>query len=1561
MPRPHYDAAVIGALRAKVIEHNETVGRENPHATKLEALKKIYGRAWRGPGSEENAMAAVEKHLALAKAEFDETKHRRDENGRFSSKGTPVPIGQRRQYADVRTESQDRRLRDNNSGYQAAQTAVIPETRYSTLLPYALGTLAALNQIRSGATADFGKDPFNEALRRGARGFARLTGYTAGRSAGDLLGAGQMLTANVARRMGVKAKPVDVQNTARRSDAMGRALAYGAGKGMDAYTWVQLRLPDVISERMINASLTRAPQQPGIRGFAGRVAHQAVGRLGGATVGLLSGLPVMIPGAAYIGSKVGEVLDSAYPRRVDKLDAPEIDDLLAKVQAGAGVDDLMKASPAAAASAAKRVASTAVDAVVQRLAPGIQQRAAAAAAGNATLSRAKGVLLGRPYSGLPYTRPIQVAGALGAGALGAAAGYGATRLAQAVGDRAGGQRGNPYRDEDGRFTSRDKAAFVVGGLGALAAAGAAAYGMRRGNARAWGSIVGRLRGMSGDMASRAADAIAKETNELTALYAKKTAVADRAVQSYARLAADPFAFAVTNLDEAARSAARNAFRSSSTLTAFENTASQGQKTVMSQIRSGAYVDPKVITKTFQQKDVAKELARINADISTKRAKGLEDIERRLGLATKRGADDLATLADNYRAETANLANAKRPFLGSQGQPPATAALEGILEDARAEKWSSQKIEQAFAPWRGLSRHGVVVPKTKTATLEDVETTLKSVQARVKEITDLEAQADKAFEEAKKALDLRSAIDRGGEAARSAIDKIGSIKNPFDAAKTIPLQPPSGAIRAVERVEGNRKVIDYTGTEVDKIRARLGLPDLKRGLEATRKLAADAARGKIDQEIAALVAAGPGIIPATLRPAYRSAEKFLGASTAGARADIARAIRAARTDFSDVDEVSTYIFGGKKGDKDIPNILSRAQQVGQWASDHMRGLLAATGGTGLAVFGATNDAILDNLGVRDVVENLTGAKVKTFSRIEDDGRGNKRMLWGVYDTKSGEVLYGDATDLDSNTSRAIQPGEKLKNVEERVFRRGGGGGGGNQNQGGGASISWGKDASDLQQAIKATKDGNLGTPGARQDDGTAAGTVYFLDPEKNWKGDNRVRTAHDKAVGKVNGFLNEGSRSVAQKLQAVTGADITRVHEAGEIARYVGRIVGGEIEAAIRDNNMSRAAALFDDWSRNNPQAGGPALARAYISIAKAGRMSHGDYIPAAKRIGGIAPAPGGGGGGGGSGGGGGWAVPLRGVTKAQASATPPPAPPAPRPPRNETPPWDADPVAKSISNRLWATHGSKIMEAGTVAREFGNETQAGIRSAFEFAVDTLYQNALLNSNSPEEARRRVERMINDNPGAIFGKMDTPAGLAVLAKSLASYEETKHKRQPKGSDKGGEFAPKGGAGAAVAPTSLSSARQQDRSFFEPVRFAGTAGGYAGMQVAFDIASKYLPGAKTRLGGAGNLAVKLGTGLAGSAAGTHVGERLGSFAYTARGKKAPGSYEPPERSLGEDLSRVAGGLIGSFAASAIPGGYAVKLATSALAGMSGEELGGAIYRGISGAYGDDVARSVQRALR
>ena len=96
--RPVVDAAVIAALRTQVIKHNLA----NPEArVKLQELKKVWQRGSRR-GHALAAEDAVMKHLAkrlanvkvsaesidaLAKAEFDESKVRRDGDGKFAPKG----------------------------------------------------------------------------------------------------------------------------------------------------------------------------------------------------------------------------------------------------------------------------------------------------------------------------------------------------------------------------------------------------------------------------------------------------------------------------------------------------------------------------------------------------------------------------------------------------------------------------------------------------------------------------------------------------------------------------------------------------------------------------------------------------------------------------------------------------------------------------------------------------------------------------------------------------------------------------------------------------------------------------------------------------------------------------------------------------------------------------------------------------------------------------------------------------------------------------------------------------------------------------------------------------------------------------------------------------------------------------------------------------------------------------------------------------------------------------------------------------------------------------------
>lgn len=322
MTRPVIDADTIATLRNRVVAHNEAgAGRR----VNLGELKKVYLAGWRGDDPADRALRKVDRHLAdLAKSEFDETKHRRDDSGRFTAK-----LGQARQFQDTATPQQHRELKQENEGYRASQTDIIPETRWSTFGPWAFGLAGIARGAMQGAVPDSAKtDPVWLAGKyttvKTAGGFARL-------AAGAATGAGLAMR-GFANRLSGRPPSNLAENRATigrvgvKAQQMAEKGASAVWRGVD---WLIDENPVTGLRRFhrnrkaaIDARGLRGPERilPNIARFGGGAALGAL--VPGAAMGY-GGYKVMEAAGPYIDSYVGgrRIEKSATATRLAKVRA----------------------------------------------------------------------------------------------------------------------------------------------------------------------------------------------------------------------------------------------------------------------------------------------------------------------------------------------------------------------------------------------------------------------------------------------------------------------------------------------------------------------------------------------------------------------------------------------------------------------------------------------------------------------------------------------------------------------------------------------------------------------------------------------------------------------------------------------------------------------------------------------------------------------------------------------------------------------------------------------------------------------------------------------------------------------------------------------------------------------------------------------------------------------------------------------------------------------------------------------------------------------------------------
>lgn len=425
MARVHFNQDIIGELRHRVIDHNKAVG-PGGRLTKIEELKDVFKRARRrakGPGPDGKALAKVDAFLAeLAKAgeSFDESKVRRDGDGRFAEKPDVAPA------KDALARHRSRQATDPE--YRALTTDALVDHRAE-----AIGA-----SLREGIAAAGGVGIALSLLRRGKDGRVGRALRATGEAAGSLgvklpLTVGGRVAAqaanlgikgvNAARRKvgkkGADIAPIDLDRVTRLAQRAGKWGRKAGGTiadiGTTAASSIGNRLVDGVTNTEAKTRRERLSNRINRALMTGALATPPVLAIRGGLHGSLLDPEIL-----------GRGLDAFSHREIEKLDRVRAG-VLAKLD-GATVDDVLH-------KAGGRWSK-----VGQLVLPGL------AAAG------------------------------------GALAGGGA-----AFAGTSGKKKGNPYRDADGRFTSRDRA--VITGAGAIAggalAGVAAGMAMRRGNMRAF--------------------------------------------------------------------------------------------------------------------------------------------------------------------------------------------------------------------------------------------------------------------------------------------------------------------------------------------------------------------------------------------------------------------------------------------------------------------------------------------------------------------------------------------------------------------------------------------------------------------------------------------------------------------------------------------------------------------------------------------------------------------------------------------------------------------------------------------------------------------------------------------------------------------------------------------------------------------------------------------------------------------------------------------------------------------------------------------------------------------
>jgi hypothetical protein len=484
---------VIGELRRRVIHHNEHLDPAL-HATgltRLQTLKGLYKRWYGGKEPHTHALVMIDQHLAKIRGEtLHKAEEERDDKGRWT--------GQKGFYSDVAKPAEHRALAAENAGYDAAQTQVIPETRYSLYGPPIAGAAGVGIGALTGATASFKGSPVDRAITRGLGWTGEKAGSYVGGAAGlPIRGAARLSRAGIGavnrtfHTTHPRPGPAGGEALARRvkiavQDA-GRATGHGLGHAQ------------AFAYSVAPATARRGGEWLFPKGsIPSRISGRAAGGIVG---GLVTGGLVTGPTLYNMATTLGPYLDAAFPRRVRKMAGDLFDDeaVLAK-QAELLTLDLAKIDytpllrgAAASGRAARRIVATLFPSVASHAAGpvGAPATTIGSLAGAEAYRAAGNFQVGR----LAAARARDVAthaaalGSLGAGvgAIGGAAGVAAHDYFRA--------EAHP-RDPKGRFATKAKAArsgAKIGGaigLGAGLLVGLAAA--RRGHTAVLRDALGRL-------------------------------------------------------------------------------------------------------------------------------------------------------------------------------------------------------------------------------------------------------------------------------------------------------------------------------------------------------------------------------------------------------------------------------------------------------------------------------------------------------------------------------------------------------------------------------------------------------------------------------------------------------------------------------------------------------------------------------------------------------------------------------------------------------------------------------------------------------------------------------------------------------------------------------------------------------------------------------------------------------------------------------------------------------------------------------------------------------------
>lgn len=1583
-------AAVITDLRTRAVAHN----RAHPRApVKLGRLKKLWFAGYR-TGQERGADAAVNEHLrklttlsrevlAKAEGEFNESDHPRDQRGRFSGKGG-ARGGQRAFYRDVAEPEQHRQLVEENAGYRAEQTQVIPETRGTTFGPWGGGAAGLATGAVMGARADKVPGRLNRWLNQGVSwGVGRL---------GGAAGAGTIYAGGAVRNLARRARGLpaaDMEDMATRAGAAtARVTQRGARATLDAIDRVL-----VTPSRWAINSAKADIQKKGLTGVS-RSLRMGSGRMRGALLGMALPGYLLADLGWRAGGTLGPMYDAAFPRHVQKgvtlqdlrkvAARPESVEMLEKAAFGMKPINLRGFVGARGAARAKiadiRRGVTQIGRIFRRKPPTPTEARAR------TLKEEVGALFPRP----DY-RSVGVGAGMGALGGGLMAGAGA------LGFR------TYYRDENGRFTSKDKA--VVGGSAALGAlAGAAGVA---------GFLRGKNRALSREMAARIGALPAVVTPAGTT--AGKEMTLDAAREGIRRgtskaaevgFRADP-----PDTDKAARTASgmlddiqkqwgARARAAAEKSLAKELEAEKGILAARAAIIRNAAGDADTWVEHQVNQALRNRLKALSGDSAFRAAEngGMTLAHTHPAVKAMKGEPFMDVVKGNRTTARGKTVRSNTPKLVDRQGDLIEAARTGggngkDLFDSMPKKHKAviqhevAKADKALADWRAAkAQHAADLSAAQTQSRVERDT----LDRLTRELNDKKAagipEADLAH--LKDAIHTQAAVaSKADTAAATLAIKPPKITDPFGVARIAHDAPLSATLETY--IKNDAKDFSAVTAKLDDVeqKARAEV------VEAVSALTShyERAGSSLPSRLANTVIGRAGNAARKLGGQIKTIGGDLKGVGEAAIGD--RPTRLKEWSKQRATQLSNLLLGevGKDGKRD-------GGLVGAWnqLSPNMRTALAYGGGplAALGIIGvAADNTITWNAKTpQEAWRHLRDPKTKPrwVVRHYDVGQNNQSMVILLEGrTKDGQRVVVQGKRIYTQEGRKDEDIPTLMPVQTYLDSI--------RNQGGQRSSA----AQVSGDVAKRARDALESLRKTEKDAAANFQRVGGEDDEDSWTARHPNTNNDQKVKDAANAYLGDILRGFAGGVSPdkIHGSlsDIFDTPESDILTHEQER--SALMGRSHKDNNgnekyqrgLFNNKAVYDAYRGNDPQKLHDALAselRNIITKAKPGEGEEANLrriVSLYSRGSGLKLTSA-------------QQDSLRGIIRggagasageASASGASPGASPGAGTggPRFKGPaPWNVS-AHQEIHDTFLSSATDLILsragEGGGGARE--QQVRDLVLAqwkdhAQEYADEIRGKKTV----TPEEFWNTVTvRTVNrfkDPLTRSFSATDLRKVAAradsreVLAKSASAlvgaaqrmggerYEETKHARQPRGSDKGGEFAPKGGArgGSGAArprPGNPKPAPQDNRGFFEPVRLGGAVGGAVGGSAAWEVASRFLPGPLKNAGMVGRLAYQLAAATGGSVAGQMAGERAGAATYEARGKTAPGSFMP-ERPAGEEASRTLGALGGSFL-SALSRNPLKSIALGTAGQLSAEEAAAKVYEVTSRRYGPEVAQRLSRA--